>query len=362
MEIPYSEELNALAANLAINDSSFLLKLEFTLTVHTTTVETKQIQQFKKTAPPLITTIFHGFKSISKASESTSDILTIAPTASSTLKQVTISHEFLTFDQKCQRFLNTQIPTSYETTGPLIRLNLSPSQLPFKHAIGIALLSKATKTVISKIDISAVFRNLNFELIAGVPEYVFTLNQDVRLKIDYEKVYFNSRLIEFHREIAAKVLKTTTGTILDVTAGVGPFSMRLGKTRKVICNDLNPTCFELLKENARLNKIEGMEIRNLNGIQFLQEYKDDKIGCILMNLPELGIELLEGLRGFKSACVVIFECFSRQSDNFQVEIQGKIDEIIQIKDLKCEKVRDVSNGKWMIRGEFILNEGKHDEL
>ena len=49
-------------------------------------------------------------------------------------------------------------------------------------------------------------------------------------------------------------------TVVDLFAGVGPFSVLIGKrnpTVKVYAVDLNPEAVELLKVNVRVNRVEN---------------------------------------------------------------------------------------------------------
>ena len=49
-------------------------------------------------------------------------------------------------------------------------------------------------------------------------------------------------------------------TVVDLFAGVGPFSVLIAKRnpeRKVYAVDINPEAVELLKVNARVNRVEN---------------------------------------------------------------------------------------------------------
>ena len=82
--------------------------------------------------------------------------------------------------------------------------------------------------------------------------------------------------------------------MLDATAGVGPFAVRLAKLgRIVVANDLNPVCCDFLRENADLNKVK-LTISNGDANDVILEHAG-RIGAIITNLPELGYSLMRNL-------------------------------------------------------------------
>src|SRR5438309_10906401 len=83
-------------------------------------------------------------------------------------------------------------------------------------------------------------------------------------KVDLSKAFFSPRLSTEHQRVAQMVEEDER--VIDMFAGVGPFSIliakRLGDVR-VEAIDANPQAIQLLRENARANKVESKVHANL---------------------------------------------------------------------------------------------------
>lgn len=75
------------------------------------------------------------------------------------------------------------------------------------------------------------------------------------MKLDYSKVYWNSRLQGEHLRLVSQF--NTGDVVCDVFAGIGPFALPAAKNKDcwVFANDLNPESFKYLRENISLNKV-----------------------------------------------------------------------------------------------------------
>jgi tRNA (guanine37-N1)-methyltransferase len=76
----------------------------------------------------------------------------------------------------------------------------------------------------------------------------------IRLKLDVETCYFSPRLSTERLRIAGKVADGEK--VLNMFAGVGPFSILIAKRTKVWSCELNKAAFKFHVENNRLNKVE----------------------------------------------------------------------------------------------------------
>ena len=198
------------------------------------------------------------------------------------------------------------VPAGFETVGSIAHLNLRASQLPYKDVIGQVLLDKNSKikTVVNKTEkLNNVFRTPELEVIAGENKLETELKEGgCTFKLNFEKVYWNSKL-QAERDRLLKNLKA--GEVLcDMFCGIGPLSIRAAKKDLyVLANDLNPDCYEYLKLNAKLNKVEKMiECYNMDAREFLKFLILDKepkahFDYVYMNLPVDAVEFLDVFTG-----------------------------------------------------------------
>ena len=168
------------------------------------------------------------------------------------------------------------IPSSYESVGHIVHLNLRDEQLPYKMAIGQVFLDKLPniRTIVNKttlLNTENPFRILPFELIAGESDFVAKLNESgCKFEFDYSKVYFNSRLQMEHLRLVN--LFKPSEYVADVFAGIGPFAVPAAKKCVVFANDLNPDSYFYLKHNASLNKVTArLYSFNLDGNEFIRK-------------------------------------------------------------------------------------------
>uniref|UniRef100_A0A1I8BDI0 tRNA (guanine(37)-N1)-methyltransferase n=1 Tax=Meloidogyne hapla TaxID=6305 RepID=A0A1I8BDI0_MELHA len=172
--------------------------------------------------------------------------------------------------------------SGFEQCGHIIHLNLRGKLLSYRFVIGQILLDKIprARTVINKLDIlTNDYRIMDVELLAGEADYATELMENgIRYKLDYSKVFWNSRLITVHEKTVAQF--DSNSVVFDVFAGIGPFILPAVKTKNVIkayANDLNPDAIDFLKKNAKLNKANRIEGFVLDGAKFIQKIIPEKI-------------------------------------------------------------------------------------
>jgi tRNA (guanine37-N1)-methyltransferase len=109
-----------------------------------------------------------------------------------------------------------------------------------------------------------------------------------QFKLDIAKVFFSPRLSYERQRIKEQVKKGET--IVDMFAGVGPYSIEIAKQRDVtvLGYDINETAIEYFKENIRINKVADRVEADLGDCRKLVP-KGWADRCI-MNLPKNGRE------------------------------------------------------------------------
>jgi tRNA (guanine37-N1)-methyltransferase len=191
------------------------------------------------------------------------------------------------------------LPKSMDVIGDVAIVELPDEVMGHDKLIGETVLSmnRRVRTVLAKASAIAGVRRLRkFKVIAGNgetetrhKEHGCVYNLDVR------KVYFSPRLSYERDRIASQVRDGEV--VLDMFAGVGPFSILMAKRRKVkvYAVDLNPDAVFYLKQNITINKLQGKVVAILGDVRKVVE--DGKLvgmfDRVVMNLPTNAIEYLD---------------------------------------------------------------------
>jgi tRNA (guanine37-N1)-methyltransferase len=191
---------------------------------------------------------------------------------------VELGYEHMTASEILKRLLPSTIetPSSFETVGHIVHLNLRDEALPYRRIIGQVLLDKITRvrTVVNKVGtIENEWRVFEMEVLAGEDDTIAEVRQGgLRYKLDFRKVYWNSRL-EAEHERLVHTWFSSGQVVADAMAGVGPFAVPAAKKGcTVLANDLNPDSHHWLLENIALNKVgASVSATCLDGREFLRQ-------------------------------------------------------------------------------------------
>ncbi|KAJ3219119.1 tRNA(m(1)G37)methyltransferase [Clydaea vesicula] len=310
--------------------------------------------------------------------------------ASVTNYDLNFDYDYFTVDQILKSILpdelSNEIPSSFETIGHIAHLNLRDQYKPFKFIIGQVILDKMKniRTVVNKLDnIDHTFRFFKMELLAGDN----IMNAEVKesgctFKLDFSKVYWNSRLQMEHDRLILKNFKRND-VICDVMAGIGPFSIPSAKNvgALVFANDLNPNSFESLNENIKLNKVaHKVKCFNLDGRIFIKESilelnKEELIGELRENFVPTKTARVKDTDAFRGLLtpykhrlpkkfklpIIHCYCFSTEVDNLEADVIERCSKALGYKLTKADilnfhRVRDVAPRKEMVCISFTCPE------
>ena len=327
------------------------------------------------------------------------------------------------------RQLCNEIPSSFEVIGNIAHLNLRPEYIPFKYIIGRVILdkNKSIQVCVNKTGtIQNEFRTFPMEILADDrpkrnsnnttnnnkrskseeddhPKLEVEVKEDgCKFKLDFEKVYWNSRLQFEHRRIVnliggecrqtnvqqrkrnetkrqpvteAKTYKQKV-IVADACAGIGPFSVPLSSQYdhvQVYANDLNPISYKYLNINAQGNKCRNIKAFNMDARYFLRKLDDEGIvyDHVLMNLPAIAPEFLNVFRGWTQQCddrrpMIHVHCFGGKGDDADDEAIARCSKSLgckmnkEVDEISVHIVRDVSPQKNMLCVSFRLPMGVKD--
>lgn len=212
-------------------------------------------------------------------------------------KRVTTFVELL--EDKLPPHLLASLPHAMDFVGDITIIEIPPELNAYRGVIGEAVLKthKNVRTVLAKAGaVSGTYRLREFSVVAGEPK-TETVHKEYGCQyyVDLTKAYFSPRLSYEHNRVASLVKEGET--VVDLFAGVGPFSILIAKIHenvKVYAIDVNPHAIEFLKKNVRLNRVEGKVHPILgNAKQVVRQRFFGVADRVIMNLPERAIEFVD---------------------------------------------------------------------
>ena len=246
-------------------------------------------------------------------------------TAIFTQKQLPKENLSQVLENKLPQNLLSLIPQSLDVIGDMAIIDIPPELKSRENIIGEAILQthRNIKTVLAKAGaISGTYRVREYDFIAG-EQKTQTIHKEFgcQYHVDVAKAYFSPRLSNEHERVASLV--QTDETVVDLFAGVGPFSILIAKknpTVKVYAVDLNPEAVELLKVNVRVNRVENRVLPILADARQITSSKLKGVADrVIMNLPETAIEFVDAAcHGIKPESGIIhFYAFVRSPDSIE---------------------------------------------
>jgi tRNA (guanine37-N1)-methyltransferase len=228
-------------------------------------------------------------------------------------------------ENKLPPHLLASLPQALDIVGDIAIVEIPPELKSYEKIVGEAILKthKNIKTVLAKAGaIGGTFRLRGFTFIAGERK-TRTVHREFgcQYHVDVAKAYFSPRLSHEHMRVA--LLAQPSETILDLFAGVGPFSVLIGKKNpkvKVYAVDINPEAVELLKVNVRVNRVENRVHPILGDAnQVAANQLKGSADRVIMNLPETAIEFVDAAcRAIKpQGGVIHFYAFVRSPDSIE---------------------------------------------
>ena len=195
--------------------------------------------------------------------------------------------------------LLASLPRALDVIGDIAIIEIPAELKANESLIGEAILKthKNVRTVLAKVGaVTGTYRLRNFEVIAG-EHRTTTIHTEHGCKyhVDVATAYFSPRLAHEHNRVASLVQKGET--VVDLFAGVGPFSVLVAKKNvdtTVYAVDINPEAIEFLKRNIRLNRVENRVIPIVGDARHAVETRLLGVADrLIMNLPEKAIEFVD---------------------------------------------------------------------
>jgi tRNA (guanine37-N1)-methyltransferase len=257
--------------------------------------------------------------------------------------------------------LLASLPRALDIIGDIAIIEIPPELKAHQNLIGEAILAKYknVRTVLAKVGaVSGTYRLREFEIIAG-EQKTATVHKEYgcQYHVDIARMYFSPRLSHEHDRVASLVQKGET--VVDLFAGVGPFSVLIAKKKadaKVYAVDINPEAIEFLKRNIRLNRVENRVIPILGDArQVIEERLLGVADRVIMNLPEKAVEFIDtACRAVKpSGGIVHYYVFVRLPDpleNTQLRFSEDVEKAGRKVDkfLSAKTIRETAPYEWQV--------------
>jgi len=154
------------------------------------------------------------------------------------------------------------LPSSYQIVGDIALVKLPKVNDKQKKMIGKAIMEMLPriKSVYEILQIVEEFRKPKVKKLAGNGPITIHKEHGILYKLDVTKVMFSKGNL-FERQRLIRMVRKNE-TVVDMFAGIGYFSLGIAKfslANKIIAIEKNPTAFEFLENNIKLNKIKNIE-------------------------------------------------------------------------------------------------------
>lgn len=188
---------------------------------------------------------------------------------------------------------------SYDIIGDIAVIRVPESLLRESQIIAEAVMKthNHVKSVFRQASaVSGDFRLRRLEWIAGEHRTETTYKEfGCIFKVDLADCYFSPRL-SFERMRVARLVAPHE-IVVNMFAGVGSFSILMAKHAKVdtvYSIDVNPSAVRFMRENVRLNRVQGQVVPILGDAkEVIVERLHSVADRVLMPLPEKALEYID---------------------------------------------------------------------
>jgi len=247
------------------------------------------------------------------------------------------------------------LKTAQDTIGDIAIIEI-PEELRKKgKLLGKALLKAKPyiKTALMKGKHDTKYRTQKLKWLAGkkTKETIHKEN-NVKLKVDVEKVYFSPRLSS-ERERISKLIKKNE-KVLVMFSGCGPFLCVMSKNSKakeLVGIEINPIGHKYALENIKLNKLSNVRAYKGDVAKIVPKLKE-KFYRILMPAPHDAKEYISiAFKALKKEGYLHFYTFAKEKDTKKIKEFLRIEAAkhgFKIRILKEVKCGQVSPGEYRI--------------
>jgi len=246
------------------------------------------------------------------------------------------------------------VPSSFDIVGSILIFSDFPKELSKKEKIiGNEILKNYNqiKSIFKKTKkYSGKYRTPRLKLLAGENDKETEYKENnVRLKLNVEKVYFSPRLSEERKRIYHQVKNNENILVMFSGCGVYPLVIAKNtKAREIYGIEINPTAHKYAIENTKSNKTENKTKLFLGDIKKVLPKINKKFDRVLMPLPKGAENFLDlALDKLKKNGIIHFYSFAEE--NKYDKIKDKIKQECEKQKKKCKILKITKCGQFSPR-------------
>jgi tRNA (guanine37-N1)-methyltransferase len=239
-----------------------------------------------------------------------------------------------------------RLPRSYDIIGEIALVEIEDELKTFSSIIGNGILRihPHLRLVVEKIaKTEGQHRIRKVKPIAGHGK-TETVHREFSCKfsLDVNCVYFNPRLSHERMRIAKQVKEGEV--VVDMFAGVGPYSILIAKTRPVVqvfSIDLNPAAYKYLAENVFLNKVaERVSCYLGDARRYASTSLRGIADRVIMNLPSNSSEYLDTASSFLKphGGMIHYYAFAHRNQNIE-DATSTVQSLLKTSGRRIESVK-----------------------
>src|SRR5438876_2876814 len=254
----------------------------------------------------------------------------------------------------------SRLPKSFDVVGDITLLELDSELAAYQTIIAEAIreVTAGVRPVFAKCgEVARAARIRHVRYIAG-ENSTHTIHKEYGclFKVDLSKAFFSPRLSTEHQRVAQMVEEDER--VIDMFAGVGPFSIliakRLGDVR-VEAIDANPQAIELLRENARANKVESKVHAHLGDArEVIQKELTQIVSRVIMNHPSASKDFLKEACDALQPSGGVINYYTFAGENWEADSRHEIEDRVKASGYVAERVlgihrvREVAPMRWQV--------------
>jgi len=206
---------------------------------------------------------------------------------------------------------------TYERLGDIVILDEDDPERAREIADAVMASDVRANTVVNRASkVKGETRVRDWDVLVGESTETTHTEYGHDFRLDIADVYFSPRLATERHRVVEQVGQGEHA--FDMFAGVGPYAIPIADAgAEVVATDINETAIDYLRENARLNGVEGRVTAYAGDVREVAGDYESWADRIVMNLPHSAQEFLDtAVRLAGDDCAIHYYDIQHEDDRF----------------------------------------------